>query len=181
MTHQRTIRHSSLLLIALVVLLGAWPRPASAQEVPRAALGAGLGVLGGVGITVAKVVARAHVQNEYLNEPGDLIHWQSVSMILAPAAGAAFGLHSWDALGGGFIGSASGFVVGVGVGAFVGSLMTDTPEGPWAGGAIGGGLGLAIGGLVGGYIGWRQHEGEGVPVSLEVQVPAGLLLPAGRR
>lgn len=181
MTHLRTIRSHTLLLATLAVLLAAPPRPAAAQEVPRAALGAGLGVLGGVGITVAKVVARARWQNEYLHEPGDLIHWQSVSMILAPATGGVFGLHSWDALRGGFIGSASGFAAGVGVGALVGHLTTETPEGPWAGGAIGGGLGLAVGGLIGGYIGWLQHEEEGgsAPLWLEVRVPAGLLFSAG--
>lgn len=182
MTRPRTARKPSLLLATLVVLLGTLPQPAAAQKVPRAALGAGLGVLGGVGITVANVVARAHWQNEFLNEPGDLIHWQSAPMILAPAAGVVYGLHSWEALGGSFIGSATGFVAGVGVGALVGRLTMDTPEGPWAGGAMGGGLGLAIGGLVGGYIGWKQHEETGsAPLSLGVRVPAGLLLPAGNR
>lgn len=181
MTHLRTIRSHSLLLATLVVLLAAPPRPAAAQEVmPRAALGAGLGVLGGVGITVAKVVARARFQNEYLHEPSDLIHWQSISMVLAPAAGGVYGVHSWDALQGSFFGSASGFAAGVGVGVLVGHLTSETPEGRWAGGAIGGGLGLAIGGLVGGYLGWQEHEeGGSAPLLLEVRVPVGALLSAG--
>lgn len=179
MTRLRTI--PIVLLTGLLLLLAASPQPASAQEVPRAALGAGLGVLGGIGITVAKVVARAHWQNEYLLEPGDLIHWQSVSMILAPAAGMVFGLHSGEALAGSFIGSASGLALGAGVGALAGSMAMDTPEGGWAGGAIGGGLGLAIGGLLGGYLGWREHEGLAVPLSLELRVPAGTFLSAGTR
>lgn len=181
MTRLRPIRKRNLLLATLLVLLAGFPRPAAAQEVPpRAALGMGLGVVGGVGITVAKVVARARLQGEYLHEPSDLIHWQSVSMILAPAAGGVFGVHSWDALRGSFIGSASGFAVGVGVGALVGSLTTSSSEGPWAGGAIGGGLGLAVGGLIGGYLGWKEHEeGGATPVSLEVRVPAGLLFSPG--
>lgn len=177
------IRRHTLLLATLVVLLAAPPRAAAAQEVmPRAALGAGLGVVGGVGITVAKVVARARFQNEYLHEPSDLIHWQSISMILAPAAGGVYGIHSWDALRGSFFGSSSGFAVGVGVGVLVGHLTSETAEGRWAGGAIGGGLGLAVGGLIGGYLGWRQHEESGAaPLSLEVRVPAGLLFSAGNR
>lgn len=181
MTRLQTIRRPTLLLATFVVLMAASPQPAAAQEVmPRAALGAGLGVLGGVGITVAKVVARARYQNEYLHEPSDLIHWQSISMILAPAAGGVFGVHSWDALRGGFIGSASGFAAGAGIGVLVGHLTSETPEGRWAGGAIGGGLGLAVGGLIGGYLGWREHEeGGSAPLSFEVRVPVGALLSPG--
>lgn len=180
---QRPICSHTLLFAILVLLLAAPPRPATAQEVmPRAALGMGLGALGGVGITVATVVARARFQGEYINEPRDLIHWQSIPMLLAPAAGGVYGIHSWEALRGSFIGSASGFAVGVGVGALVGHLTTETAEGNWAGGAIGGGLGLAVGGLIGGYLGWREHEKNGTaPLVVEVRVPAGLFFSAGSR
>ena len=179
--HGGTRRNLRRTLAALALLAAAWPAPGHAQEgdVPRAAVGAGLGVLGGVGVTVATVVARAHLQGRYLHEPADLIHWQSAPMLLGPAAGVVFGLHSREALVGSLVGSLSGVALGGGVGAVVGALLVDTPEGPWAGATIGGGLGLAIGGLLGGYIGWREHDDRAAPVALELRVPISRILPGG--
>lgn len=178
MTRPRFPRNASLLAILVGLLIGS-AAPAAGQNAPRAALGAGLGVLGGVGITIANVVARAHWQDEYLLDLGDLIHWQSLPMILAPATGAVFGLHSREALQGSFVGAVSGLGLGAGLGALIGRAATAEPEGPWAGGVIGGGLGLAIGGLLGGYIGMAEHERLAPSVALEVRVPASRLLPAG--
>lgn len=157
-----------------LVLLSLVHRPAPAQEVRRTAVGGGLGVLAGVAVTAPVVVARAQWQNRYLHEPGDLIHWQSAPMILAPAAGVAFGLAGEDAHRGSSVGSFSGVVVGSAVGAGLGWLLSDEPEWTWAGGTIGGGFGMAIGGIAGGVLGWIGRDSDGgpaVPVQMVVRVP----------
>lgn len=167
----RTVLRAGVLALVLLPLV---PRPATAQEVRRSAVGAGLGVLAGVGVTASVVVVRAQWQNRYLHEPGDLIHWQSAPMILAPAAGVAFGLAGEDAHRGSIVGSVSGLVVGSAVGAGLGWLLSDEPEWTWAGGTIGGGFGMALGGIAGGVLGWIEGDGDGgpaVPVQLVVRVP----------
>lgn len=160
-------------LLALV-FLSIMPPPAAAQEVRRTAVGAGLGVLAGVGVTASVVVVRARWQNRYVHEPGDLIHWQSAPMLIAPAVGVAFGLAGEDAHRGSIVGSVTGLVAGSAVGAGLGRLLADEPEWTWAGGAIGGGFGMALGGLAGGVLGWIDDDSDGgaaIPVQLVVRVP----------
>jgi hypothetical protein len=85
-------------LIALLLLPMA-TTPAATQKLPRAAVGAGLGIVGGSVITISAIVWRARFQGEYLESAEDLINWQSVPMIAAPAAGMLFGsrarMRSW--------------------------------------------------------------------------------------
>ena len=131
--------------------------PALARVV-RAVIGAVVGILGGVVITLAAVVVRARFQHEYLESVENLIHWQTVPMVLAPAAGVMFGLAGADALKGSIVGSVGGMAVGAGLGAWVGSLLVDYPEGPWAGGMIGAGVCLSAGGLLLGFRAWSRHE-----------------------
>ena len=166
------LRNRSWLAAGFLALLLV-PGDAPAQELERALIGGGLGVLGGVAVTVGTVVARAHFQNEYLHEPSDLIHWQSAAMIGGPAAGVAFGLDSRDALVGSVVGSVSGLILGAGGGALVGWLVTDKPEGPWAGATIGGGFGLAVGGLLGGVLGWRGSSEAEQPLQVGVTIRVG--------
>ena len=151
------------LFLLLLALVPTAPPPAAAQEVGHAVIGGGLGVAGGVAVTMAAVVARARFEHEYVHEPGDLIHWQSTPMIAAPAAGVAFGLAGEEALKGSIVGSITGLAVGAGVGAALGWILSDEAEWPWAGGVIGGGMGLAIGGLAGGLLAWRDRESDGGP------------------
>lgn len=168
----RPLLYACLLALCASPLI---PRPAAGQEVGRAAIGGGLGVLGGVGVTTALVVARAKLQNRYVHEPGDLIHWKSAPLILGPAAGVAFGLAGEEALRGSVVGSVSGLVAGTAVGAGLGWLLSDDPEWRWAGGAMGGGFGMTIGGLAGGVLGWIDQEKRDVapaaPVRLMLRVP----------
>lgn len=146
-----------------VLLLSLAPGPASAQRLSRAAIGGGVGIAGGVAVTMATIMARARFQNEYLHAPEDLIHWQSTPMIAAPAAGVFFGWTSEDALRGSIVGSLAGLAVGAGIGTGLGWLLSEEAESPWAGGVIGGGAGLAIGGLLGGFLAWREEDAEGEP------------------
>lgn len=158
-----------IFLLALV-LVPVGTRPAPAQKLPRAAAGAGLGIAGGAVITVSAIVWRARFQREYLDSVEDLIHWQSVPMIAAPAVGMLFGVAGWDALTGAFVGSTTGLLAGAAVGAGIGWLAATTPESPWAGGVIGAGIGLSLGGLLGGFLGGREDDSPdpGVPNELRV-------------
>lgn len=147
-------------LVLIAMAFGRWsPTPAVAQ-VGRMAVGAGVGVAGGGVITLAVIVARARFQNVYIESADDLIHWQSLPMILTPAVGAVFGYVGRDALVGSIIGSTSGMVAGALIGAGVGWLASETPESPWAGGVIGAGVGMTLGGLALGIRGWVQEDNE---------------------
>ena len=166
--------------LLLVLLAAPWTsRPALAQ-VERAAIGGAIGVGGGALITLSAVVARARIQEDYLESMQDLIHWQSIPMIAAPAAGVAFGWAGVEPLKWSIIGSVGGMALGTAVGAGVGWLSTDQASGPWAGGAIGAGVGLTVGGLVGGlYALTKQESTDGVRSgpSVEIRIPLGGWLP----
>ncbi len=73
-------------------------------------------------------------QREYLDTVEDLIHWQSIPMIAAPAAGVLFGVAGGDALTGAFVGSTAGLLAGAAVGAGIGWLAATTSESPWRAG-----------------------------------------------
>lgn len=146
------------LLLALL-LLPARPAAAPAQ-VKEAMIGGVTGVAAGLAITTAIVVARARFQEEYLDSPHDLIHWQTTPLIAAPATGAFFGLTGAKILRGSIVGSGTGMAVGALTGAGVAVLTSSDPESRWAGGVIGGGLGLTVGGLLGAYLAWREHGGD---------------------
>jgi hypothetical protein len=145
--------------LTLALLLGARSEPASAQ-LQRPAIGAAVGVLGGGVITLSAVVARARFKREYVDSMDDLIHWQSLPMLLTPAVGIGFGLAGDEALKGSVIGSTSGMVVGAAVGSGLAYVLSEAPEWPWAGAVIGAGAGLTIGGL---YYGLRKWEADDDP------------------
>jgi hypothetical protein len=161
-------------LIALL-LLPVTTTPAATQKLPRAAVGAGLGVVGGSVITISAIVWRARFQGEYLESADDLINWQSVPMIAAPAAGMLFGVAGKNALVGSIIGSTTGLLAGAALGAGIGWLAATTPESPWAGGVIGAGIGLSLGGLLGGFRGWREDADSDPVVPNELRV--GFTIP----
>lgn len=168
-----TITRALLLVLVLNPLV---PAPTRAQD-EKPIIGAGLGVAAGTAITVGVVVARARWGRVYLDSPEDLIHWQSIPMIAAPAVGAFFGLTGDDALKGSIIGSSAGALVGAGVGAGLGWLLSDEQEWPWAGGVIGAALGMSVGGIYGGLTGWRKDHDPDIPfpdfmsVGFSVAVP----------
>lgn len=156
-----------------VLLAGLSPSAAGAQMLARAAIGGAVGVAGGTAVTLAVITARARFQNEYLHAREDLIHWQSLPMIAAPAAGVVFGWAGEDELRGSIIGSVSGLALGAGVGAGLGWILSDEADWPWAGGIMGGGAGLAVGGLLGGLLAWTEGDGgeEAQPLRLLLRLP----------
>lgn len=145
------------MLVALFALLVDGARPAAAQE-RRAAVGAVVGAGGGAVITLSAIVARARFQRRYVDSADDLVHWQSIPMIAAPAAGILFGYAGHDAHVGSIVGSTSGMVLGALVGSSVGWISSRQPESPWASGVIGAGIGLTIGGLAGGLFAWSRDD-----------------------
>lgn len=161
------MRRSVGLALAALLLVGLVPWPASGQ-VRRAAVGAAVGVAGGAVVTLSAVVARARFQQEYLDSVDDLIHWQSIPMIAAPAAGILFGLAGDKAQMGSIVGSSSGMLVGAGVGSLLGWALSNQQEAPWAGGVMGAGVGLTIGGISGGLLAWSRDEDS------ELKFPGGL-------
>lgn len=147
----------------LMLVLSALAPPAAPAQVKEAAIGGGVGFLGGAVITLGVVVARARFQRAYLDSVEDVIHWQTAPLILTPAAGVGFGLLGEDVLIGSIVGSTSGMAAGAVAGAGLGWLLSTEAEAPWAGGVIGAGAGMTIGGLLGAYLAWRDQDEDGEP------------------
>jgi hypothetical protein len=159
-----------------LLLLGLTPPHAEAQY-GRAALGAAVGVAGGAVVTLSAIVARARFKQEYIDSADDLIHWQSIPMIAAPAAGIVFGLAGRDAQAGSIVGSSSGLLAGAAVGAGLGWLLSEQQEWPWGGAVIGAGAGLTVGGLAGGLIAWSRDENPDIPLPKELRFGVSIPLP----
>ena len=151
------IRRFVAAISTFALLLTADPEPVSAQ-LQRPAIGAAVGVVGGGVITLSAVVARARFKREYVDSMDDLIHWQSLPMLLTPAVGIGFGLAGDEALKGSVIGSTAGLVVGAAAGSGIAYLLSEVPEWPWAGAVIGAGVGLTIGGLYYGLRSWERDD-----------------------
>lgn len=147
-THLRVVLMAFLLLIPGRV----------AGQIERPLIGAGIGIAGGAVVTISTIVARARFQHEYIDSVEDLIHWQSIPMIGAPAAGVIFGLAGKDSLTGSIIGSTVGMAAGAALGTGLGWLVSRNPESPWAGGVIGAGVGLTFGGLGYGLYLWNLDD-----------------------
>lgn len=154
--------------MALVLVLGG-QAPAAAQW-DRAAVGAGVGFVGGTVITTSIVVARARFLDEYVASVDDMIHWQSAPILLTPAVGTIFGLAGRKTLEQSVIGSTAGLALGTGVGAGIGWLLSGTPESPWAGAVIGAGAGMTIGGLLLGIRAWAREGEEGEELESALRV-----------
>ena len=161
----------------VVLALAHGTAPKGLAQVGRAAVGGAVGVGGGAVITFSLIVARARFQNEYIETAEDLIDWTSVPLILTPAVWVAFGLAGRDALVGSIVGSTSGMLIGAGLGAATGWIVSPQAEAPWAGGVIGAGVGLTVGGLLLGIRGWlhgdkgEEGNGGGEPVRVGATLP----------
>ena len=168
------MRRATRIILILLTLVPLAP-PRAVAQVGAAAIGGGAGFLGGLAMTLSIVVARARLQGQYLDSPGDLIHWQTTPAIAGPTAGVLFGLAGEEVLRGSIVGSTSGMALGAAAGAGLGWLLSAEPEWPWAGGVIGGGVGLAVGGLTGAYMGWREQEDakkkSAPPTTIELRFP----------
>jgi hypothetical protein len=157
--------------ISSLILFGAFPVVPAEAQLGRAAIGGGVGVAGGAVLTLSVIVARARFQNVYVESADDLIHWQSVPMVLAPAAGIAFGLAGREPLVDSIVGSTGGMVLGMGLGAGIGWLASDSAEAPWAGAVIGAGIGMTIGGLLMGVRAWiDETDSVAVPARMGFRI-----------
>lgn len=168
------MRSAIYTVLFVAVLFPACRQTATAQQVGRAAIGGGLGLVGGSVITLSVIVARARFQGEYLESIDDLVHWQAAPLIITPAAGVMFGLAGRDPLVASIVGSASGLVIGATTGGVAGWLASDNPEGPWAGAVIGAGAGLAIGGLLLGIRAWVRDDDRN---AASLRLPVAIRIP----
>lgn len=165
-------------VLIAVLAAGALPAPARAQgSYLAAALGAGAGLVAGGYVTVAVVVARAQIEQEYVFGLDDILDWESIPVIVGPATGVALGLWDDDRLVRTVIGGAGGTLAGAGLGLLLGDRLWDPPEGRWAGAAIGAGAGLVLGALTG--MAWPATESPspgnppaaaGVPVIFRIRL-----------
>ena len=144
-------------VLVLLALVPSCTQTAFAQ-VARAGIGGAVGVAGGAVITMSIVVARARIQNVYLESADDLIHWQSVPMLLTPAVGIMFGIAGKEPLKASVLGSTSGMLLGAGVGGAVGWLTSNDPQVPWAWAMMGAGAGMTVGGLALGIRAWTKDR-----------------------
>lgn len=151
------VRRASILGLLLLVGVGGAPGQLPAQA-DRALVGAGVGVAGGAVITLSAIVARARFQREYVDSVEDLLHWQSLPMVITPLVGVGFGLAGEEAQKGSIVGSTAGMLVGAAAGAGIGWMLSGQQESPWAGGVIGAGVGMVLGGVGLGLASWARDD-----------------------
>lgn len=157
----------------LALSLGALTPTAAPAQLGRALIGTGVGVAGGTVVTLSAIVFRARFQQEYIDEVDDLIHWQTIPMVAAPAAGMLFGFAGGSALKGSVVGSVTGMAAGAAVGTGIGWLVSEDQESPWAFGVIGAGVGMTVAGLTGGILGWSRDDNPDIdfPIRFSFSVP----------
>lgn len=162
-------RHTALAMA--LVLLGAalTTRPARAQDVPAAMLGAATGMVGGAYVSLGLVVARARM-GHYLQDPRDVFGWNALPIVLGTATGATLGFVDPERLRHTILGGAAGAVVGGGLGTLIGHFIWERPAGRWAGFAIGTGTGLAAGALAGMLLPSDARESGGEPSAALVPI-----------
>lgn len=165
--------------VLALVLAFLSPTQAKAQVLPVVVGGVG-GLLVGSYITTGSYVLKSRSTGwvmhsvEHLLEPSPEI----VPLVVAPAAGMILGYRSTSALASAGIWGGVGLVGGGAVGAAVGHLIWDDPEGRWAGGVIGSAAGLLLGVVLGASFGGsggsaQGSESESPPASFSIRVPWG--------
>lgn len=146
------------------------------RRVLRVGGGLLLGLIGGLVISLAIVVARAHLQSVYVHSIGDIVGWLGLPVILGPAVGVWLGVVSGRRLAGAAVGFLMGLLVGIGAGVAVGAVLGEGGTPRWAGGVIGGALGLTIGAVAGAVM--RDGAAERVRSAGEERVVATDILAA---
>src|SRR5688500_11799927 len=99
------------------------------------------GAVVGLILTLGLVVARAHLDGVYFHDPDELLSWVGIPLAGGPLVGAWIGAAHPPGRSV-MVWSAFGLVVGILVGAIMGSAVTDDPSGPWAGMVIGAAVGV---------------------------------------
>jgi len=161
-------------LLALLLLLA--PRPAAAQFIPEnraaaTAIGALTGMAGGAYMSVSIVVLESRF-GRYVHDIDDVLGWRSLPAVSGVVIGGGLGAYSPDRLEASLIYGFGGLLAGGVLGAGVGTLVIEGPEGKWAGAAIGAGVGLAVGTIAG--ILYPRSDDEdgaaaaGVPITFRI-------------
>lgn len=114
------------------------------------------GLVAGLGMTLATLVANARFRGAYLESPGDALGWQLTAGVLAPFVGG------WLAHRGGAparaagLGALAGAAAGCVAGGVLGSALDPHASGAWAGAVIGAGAGILLGTVVGAGVAFRS-------------------------
>ena len=145
------------------------PLPAQAQT-GSTVVGALLGTAGGSYLSLALTTAAARA-GHYAYSPAQAL-WRAVPIPVGAVAGGVLGHQGDDRLRDSVLSGLVGFAAGTAVGALVGDLAWERPEGVWSGAIIGSGLGLLAGGLVGAFRGGGD-EGGSTPAVLAMSIPVG--------
>lgn len=106
------------------------------------------GALAGFLVTLAIVVAKARL-GVFIFDVSEIIalRWETVPIVAGVAAGGWLGIRDRRAMVGAMLRGALGMVIGIGLGAAAGSILSDAPEGLWSGMIIGGAAGMVVAGL----------------------------------
>jgi hypothetical protein len=134
--------------VCLVATLCAFRTAPAQSQIISGIVGAGAGTAAGGYLSLSIIVARAQ-RGHYLHDFGDIFGWTSAPVLVGAATGTALGVWSPPRLWTSVIFGTGGAVVGIPVGMFVGTALSERPEAKWAGGAIGAGVGMTLGFLFG--------------------------------
>lgn len=130
---------------------------AAVTAVLRAAGGFLLGAFLGLLLTLALVVARAHVLRLFVHSVHDLVGPLGLPALVFPLVGAGVGMLRPAMLRRAAIGSLAGLFVGAALGAALGAAIGAHPTHVWAGGIVAGGVGAALAAV---FAAWRGIPGD---------------------
>jgi hypothetical protein len=137
-----------ILAACTIATLLAGRAPTAQAQIVSGAVGAVAGTAAGGYLALSLVVARAQ-RGHYLHDFGDIYGLTSVPVLVGAGTGTTLGILSPPRLWTSVVFGTGGAVLGIPIGMFMGTALSDRPEAKWAGGAIGAGVGMTLGFLFG--------------------------------
>lgn len=125
----------------------------------RAAVGLLLGAFVGLLLTLALVVARAHLLRVFVHGLADLVGPLGLPAVVLPLAGAGVGVLRPGALKRAAIYVPAGLCLGAALGAGLGALIGGHGTHVWAGGVVAGGVGQAVAAVLAVWRGASRDHG----------------------
>lgn len=116
-----------------------------------------IGFLAGLAMALGVLVARARLQDTYVNALSEVSIGFWLPLFVATGAGLWVGISRRRRLAPWVVGCLGGIAAGAGLGAFPGIVVGAEPAWPWAGGT----MGAALGALVGAAVGWFRSGAGG--------------------
>jgi hypothetical protein len=119
--------------------------PSRIRSAARVLAGAALGVVVGLVVTFGFLAYRATVEKVYIHYWGELVGWIGLPILIVPSILVALAIRASTARfwwGGAAL--LASVVLGAGLGAVAGSVLSDHASGPWAGGLMGSGAATTL-------------------------------------